>query len=507
MGKNKQLAINMIAQIIGFIVSSCISFFLTPYVVNTVGSEAYGFVTLANNFVSYAQLVAVALNSMASRFITIKIHQNDKEGANKYFTSVVIANIFLAVISSIIAVIIVLNINRILNISDNILFDIQILWGFIFANFAVSLIGGTYGVATYACNRLDLTSIRNIQSNIIKVIILISMYTLLKPAVWYIGLAALICTTYVLIWDMHYTKKLLPEIKVSKSYFDIKAIWEIISSGIWNTITRLGQLLSVGIDLLITNLFIGSQAMGTLSIAKTVPSLISNINGMLAGVFSPSLTIAYAKGDKNELLSTLKQSIKLMGIVVNIPIAILIVFGDKFYSLWMPKEDPRLLQILSIITISCSIIECSIMCIYYVFTALNKVKENSISVLVQGLLNAVIVIILLKMTDWGIFAVAGVSSIISILRNILFSAPYGAKVLNLKWYAFFPEIGKSILSVIVLSITTFIVKKLIPVYGWFTLIIAVGIACIIGLILNIFLFLNKNDRKIVINIITSKIKM
>ena len=41
--------------------------------------------------------------------------------------------------------------------------------------------------------------------------------------------------------------------------------------------------------------------MGTLSIAKTVPTLIGNINGMLASVFH-SLTIAYAKGNKEEIL-------------------------------------------------------------------------------------------------------------------------------------------------------------------------------------------------------------
>lgn len=114
MGKNKQLVINMTAQILGFLVSSCISFFLTPYVVENVGVEAYGFVNLANNFVSYANLVSVALNSMAGTFITIKLHKNYEEEANKYFTSVVIANIFLAIITSTLAVFIVINLDKLI---------------------------------------------------------------------------------------------------------------------------------------------------------------------------------------------------------------------------------------------------------------------------------------------------------------------------------------------------------------------------------------------------------
>ena len=106
--------------------------FLTPYVVENVGAEAYGFVNLANNFVSYANLVSVALNSMAGTFITIKLHKNYEEEANKYFTSVVIANIFLAIITSTLAVFIVINLDKLINISPYLLKDVQVLWIFIF---------------------------------------------------------------------------------------------------------------------------------------------------------------------------------------------------------------------------------------------------------------------------------------------------------------------------------------------------------------------------------------
>lgn len=57
-----------------------ISFLLTPYIIDTVGKEAYGFVGIANNFVSYAKLITLALNALAMRFITIKIHENNIVG-------------------------------------------------------------------------------------------------------------------------------------------------------------------------------------------------------------------------------------------------------------------------------------------------------------------------------------------------------------------------------------------------------------------------------------------
>ena len=101
--------------------------------------------------------------------------------------------------------------------------------------------------------------------------------------------------------------------------------------------------------------------------------------------------------------------------------------------------------------------------------------------------------ILLKTTNLGIYAVAGVSTILNIIRAIVFAAPYGAKLLNLKWYTFFPDIIKSVLSVIILSILFYVTKIIMPVNSWFNLIISGGVAGTLGFILNIFLFLNKED--------------
>ena len=102
MNNKKQLAINMIAQVSSFVVSFFISFFVTPYIIQQIGVEAYGFVGLANEFVGYAQLITIALNSMAARFITIKLHEGDDESANKYFNSVLLANGVVSVVLTIV---------------------------------------------------------------------------------------------------------------------------------------------------------------------------------------------------------------------------------------------------------------------------------------------------------------------------------------------------------------------------------------------------------------------
>ena len=83
--KNKQLFINIIASFVSFGVGMGINFFLSPYIIENVGTEAYGFVQLANNFITYFSILTIALNSMSSRFISVSYFKDDILSANEYF--------------------------------------------------------------------------------------------------------------------------------------------------------------------------------------------------------------------------------------------------------------------------------------------------------------------------------------------------------------------------------------------------------------------------------------
>jgi len=65
LNNKKQISINLLANSLTFIISFAISFFYHAIYINNVGSEAYGFVGLANSFINYAALLSFALNSMA----------------------------------------------------------------------------------------------------------------------------------------------------------------------------------------------------------------------------------------------------------------------------------------------------------------------------------------------------------------------------------------------------------------------------------------------------------
>lgn len=508
--KNKRLAINMIAQSISFAINLGISFFLTRFLVENVGREAYGFFGLANNFVNYAQIVAVALNSMAGRFVTISLCKKDNEKVNNYFTSVIFANVIISVVMTIPSIFIVVFINKIIHVPDNILTDVQLLWAFIFFSFLISIIGSAFGIATFARNRLDLESIRTIESNVIKVITIIILYCLFKPSIWYLGLATAVCTMYLLAVNVYYTKKLLPQVHINKKYFDFGSVKILLSSGIWNSFSKLSSILSTGLGLLITNLFVGASAMGILSVAKTIPTMILSVFAMLASIFSPQLTISYAQNNFNEIRRQLLSSMKLLGMIACIPMAVLFAYGDNFYKLWMPSQNERLLQILSIMSCFELVFALPQESLWNVFTATNKVKQSSIALFCESLLVVTATflgIIFVKDDTTKLFIIAGTSSAFGTIRSWTFLPMYGAMCLKLKVGTFYPLIIKNTAAIAMLTLISLLIKQNIVINSWISLFFASGMTAIAGLIINSVLILEREDRSRLKNIIIKRFKL
>ena len=189
---------------------------------------------------------------------------------------------------------------------------------------------------------------------------------------------------------------------------------------------------------------------------------------------------------------------KFCGFIVNIPLIFLIIFGHSFYELWVPNENTIIINILAILTVSCALVQGIVNPLFNVFTITNKLKLHSTVIVMNGLINTVLVIILLKTTDFGIYAIAGVSSLTAILRDLFYTPIYSACCLNVSKKSFYPVIIKYILSTTVLMIIFYLFKLISISDTWLMLIINAGICGVLGLITNYLIILGKDERLVLI---------
>ena len=496
--RNKQLAINLAASIIGFVVNIGISFFLTPFIVKSLGAAAFGFVGLSNNIITYTQLVTVALNSMASRYITIKYVEGDTVSANKYFSSVFYSNLLLVAIIGIFLSICIAYLEFVLDVPQELLFDVKLLLSLLSLNYIISLLTNVYSIATFVKNRLDLSSIRTIVSNIFRAIILYLCFALLTPHIWYIGLVGFLVTIYISYTNYKFTRVLTPELVIRKALFEWKKVQELVSSGIWNAISQLGTIIGQGLDLLIANLFIGATAMGVFSISRQIPFYIIAMSGTLASVFAPSLTQLYASKDYEVMNNEISKSIRINGFFIIPPLSFILVFGTDFFSLWIPSQDSQLLHFLTILCGLELVISLPMEILWSVFMVTNKLKVSTLFMLFNHILTFIIVILgvcMFKDTTIQLVILASTRTILGVIRSITFLPIYGASCIKVAPTLFYMSIGKVLLAFLIIVIIILGIRALFIIDTWLLL----GTSAIMCFIISTCVFygivFTINDRK------------
>ena len=505
MSKLKPTTLNFISNLCAFFITYSINFFLSPYIVEILGEDAYGFVSLATNFTNYISLATVALNSLASRFISIAVFEKNYEKANKYYTSVLIANAIITAILIIPSIIFIWKLEYIINVPLRLITDVKVLFGTIFAGFFVSLFSSLFSVGVFVENKLYLTAYTNAIGSILRLGLTIVLFVVFPARVSYIGAVSLLLNLHTLFWQFFFKKKFVPKLKVEIKAFDGSKIKELLKAGSWSLVGQISGILNTGLDLLIANEFIDPTAMGVLAISATLPGMIQAVLSSVSSSFTPDLTKDYAENDFDKLMKDLRTSIRLMGIVVIVPLAGLTAFGSDFYALWQPTQDAEVLQTLSVLKVLCLTFTASMAAVHEIFVVANKLKAQAIATLVSGVLNIIIVYVLLKTTSLGIFAIAGVSSIIAILRNFVFTFPYAAKCINQKMNVFYGICLKAFFSYAMITTLYCLVRLFIYTPNtWISFIIVCIICGVVGFILNMFLFASKDERKILVKKIKDK---
>ncbi|MBO4628192.1 MAG: hypothetical protein J5645_09480 [Lachnospiraceae bacterium] len=499
MSEKKKTMISLVTAVLAVGVSVLANFFLSHFVVKEMGEEANGFAQLANNFVSYAMLFTIALNSMAGRFMSIAYYRGEVDKCRKYYSSVVVGNIAIIGVLIVPAIVCVVKLNRIVNIDTANVEHVKVLFACVFLNFFASLCVGFFSLAFFVKNAQYLQNTINMVRVLLNAMGLLALFTLFAPKIYYISLIGLVLTVFSIPMVSFFKRKLLPSVKFSPRDFDFKYIVELILSGIWNTVTQCGNLLMTGFDLLLSNLLLSPGRMGVLAVAKTVPTFITSLGVSVNSTFAPDLTMSYSQGDRNQILNSLRYSVKCSSFVMSIPLMMLCIYGRSFYTLWMPTMNAKELSLLSTLTCVAFIPLSGTQTLYNVFTVTNKLKVNSISIVVGGIVNIISVCLLLRLTSLDLYAVAGISSLVSILRNLIITVPYSAYVLGLKKHVFFKDVGISVLCCAISGVICFAFSRIIVPDTWITLFVSAFVAGVVVAVVLFVVLLNSEEKKKVAN--------
>lgn len=466
---------SIIANILSFGIQMFISFFVTPIILEKVGTDAYGFIGQANDFVAYLSVITSILNSVAGRFIAVAIDKGDEEKASIYFNSVMVFNIIFSFVIVVLGGVFITNIDVFLNIPPNLVNDVKLTFVFTLMAYVINILISLYTASTFIKDRLDIQGVRNIIQYALRGGLVIIVFMVFRPRIYLLSLITMIVTVIVSVIDYGVYKRIMPELKVNIRNYKFSAVKELAASGSLLAITSLSSILLAGLDLLIANRVLGAYEMGLLSAAKTIPNSITSAVIVVGALFTPNFINLYSTGRIERLVQEVDKSMQIIALIFLVPLTGFLVFSKDFYSLWLSGKSVREIAIVAVLS-NITVLEIFFNALTYPMAQLNLVTNKmklpvfiSISL---GVANTVIVLLLLEFTDIGLYAIASVSTILLILRYILFNPGYAAKVLGIRMKTFYASSLKLYLLLPLIYFAISVSKGMFDINSWKELVIS-----------------------------------
>lgn len=435
---------NAISNVISFVFNAATSFIMVPYQIAHLGISNYGMVGVANSFVSYTQILTVALTVTMVRFVIQRLAVSDIEGARKYFTTQFVSIIWFSAIFFPICCVVSYYTPAFINIPPGQETNTRWLFVSAYASFFLVLFANPFTVAQFTKQRFDLRNYIDIGNQVVRYSVWILLFTLMTPALWHIGAGFVCGAAFTLVSAIITFRKLIPEFGTHLRGFDWSKFRDIMKMGTWIVTTQVGFILYLSVDVLIINQVLSSAAAGKYGIILQFAIQLRALSSMMTGMITPMAIASYAKKETAALAENIARCVKFVSMGMAIAIGIICGIAVPFLSWWLGPKYAVLAPLVWLI-LAHQIVNCGVQPIFNINVAANKIAMPAVFTLIGGTIKLILAFILLKYTRMGIYGVA-ISTIIGFaVNNWVFTPIYAARTIGTSCWPFYRALLPSLI--------------------------------------------------------------
>lgn len=458
----KEFSRNLTSNSALFLINILVGLLLVPFYIDTLGLAAYGIIPLATSFTSYVMLILDSLNAAISRYLAINIQSSDLTGATQIFNTALITLIGLVLLFAPAAVVIAWFTPDFFNICDIERGDVFLLFVLIFLSAFISALRSPFSAVMYAFNKLHYDNYISITYTLTAIGIIVALFFTQTPSVCYVGLAYFLSAVFSLVLTIVLSRKVYDKILISVSYFSKKRFSEITELAKWILIDQIGTLLLLQLSLIIVNKEFGTAAGGEYAIVTIFFNLLWSITGLITAVLSPMYYTYYARRQFTTIRDLSVVSVKCIGLVMALPIALICIFSPQLLTIWVGEEFTHLSLLMWVLLIPLTTIV-TVRSLILSYAAYNRVRVPAIVTIITGILNLVLALTLPYVYGLEIYGIALAFILALWLRNVVFVPWYAAKVQGVPPAMFYMPIIPGTLAYFVLVIIGFLLVSILAI--------------------------------------------
>jgi membrane protein EpsK len=455
----KQLPKNMVMAVLSFMTYALTAVWLTPYLIQHLGSAAYGLIPLAGLLTQYAGIITGQISGATTRFLTIEL-QKTGGNPNVIFNSAFALYLLLIAIQLPAFGAAIYFADRLFSIPPAIQTDFLILLACSGACFLINLMGSVFGTSLYANNRLDIGFLIGTIVQILKLILILVLFLVFGPRLRYLGYIELLLQLVTFGVSIVLWRKITPELSIRIKDVNWRMLGPMFHMSFWGLISHFGALLYLRTDIWLINRFISAAAAGQYAAVLVVGNFIRKIADMGNAQLGPVIMNYWAKGELLELHRLLLISVKIFVFCIAILVSLICANGRGLLSLWLGEEYADFASLLSVLTIHLCI-NTAVYPLFKLFPASNSVRMPAIVTIVMGVMNVIVSYVLGVTMGMGAIGVALATAVVLTLKNAFFTPLYCAAILKQPYWVYLDPLLRS-----VPLMGLFYLLSLIPVAAW-----------------------------------------
>jgi len=488
-------AFNVVTNLVIFLTTILLSFWFTPYLINQIGEEKFGFVTLASNLADYLQLVTLGITAGFGRFLSIELSQKNTDGARRVFNTGFFSILAILFIVVIISVGLVAFAPVLFNIPAGAESSVRKMFAFVFGAFCITTLSTSFSVTSFARNKLYLKNIFKLIDRLLRVFLVVFIFQFVKPDLWYVGLGIFAAVLISFFGDLGIWKKLTPELIISRKFYDRGILKKLYTFGGWHVLNIMGALMYLQSDPIILNWTRGPRETGQFVAISVFALALRVLANNITDAISPYFVKLYGHGELDKLRNTSILMVKYFGLVFGVAAGILAGLSAPLLSVWINPSYAELAPVFIIMMMHLPVNLANVPLFDLIMTY-NKVKVPGIVTLVLGVVNVVMGVFFSLW--WGLIGIAIADAVMLLVKNTIFTPIYVANFQNLPWTTYLkPLIPGVIGSFLCLGSGLWISNRFV-LDGWMKLIAA---AIVIGLAFLVYAVLVIRNKQEVLSLV------
>lgn len=502
MSSAKIVARNLIANWIGHGSTLVVMFFLSPFIIHTLGMTQYGIWQLLTVLTGYMGILDLGIRASTGRHIILflgkeefeKVDETIRTGLGLYSAVggiILVASFFLSMAFPWIFP----------SVPDEYHVTVTVLLPILAVNIWISAFRTVLSSVLAAHERFDLARSSDL---IVLTVQTICTVMALKLGYQLMGLTAAVigCNILGLLVNFYFAHRVHAGLRLWPLIMKKERVKELVNYGVGAFIIAISGKIIGQTDLVVVGSLVNIDAVAVYSVGAMLLYYSNTFLTQIGRTLFPALQKVVARGETGNARWLLFRQVRL-AMILGIAIFIgFIAFAEPFIRLWMfhPEKFPKeaVAQAVSVMVILSG---SKLLFLFSygsrsILSATGHIGFAAKMTITQALTNLAFSVLFVVFFDWGLAGVAAGTFVARLLTDTFIVPPYACRKIGIKWSSYLSVVGGSgVLAGGLFTMICYGIRSLWTCHNWLDFFLQVGLSLVFYVPVCLLLLVTAEDRK------------